>query len=174
MAKDTLRASLDLRDAASALNSMGAILVSQHNDQHAIPFFECALALKPDHYTFALNLGDSRRRLGQPGEAKEAYLKGLFAVRSGLSANSEDHHLHAFVAYFSARLDDAGTAESEIVRALSLLPNDSRVVRRAVLTYAALKQDNRAAEVLETAASELKEDLKRHPDLGNPSKEQVA
>jgi Tfp pilus assembly protein PilF len=167
LAKAALQTSLDLRDTASALNSMGALLISDGHDDQAISFFECASALKPQHYIYALNLGDSHRRTGHSDEAKEAYGRGLYAVKTDLEASPEEHYLRAFLAYFAARLNDVETAEREIKRARESASTDGRVIRRAVLTYAALEQRDRMADVLKTASRELQEDIARHPDLRN-------
>jgi hypothetical protein len=71
----------------------------------------------------------------------------------------------AFVAYFSARLGDRKRAEDEIDQALRLSPGDNKVKRRAVLTYEALHERERALAVLMTTTPEMLRELGSQPDL---------
>lgn len=56
-------------------------------------------------------------------------------------------------------------AEDRIGEALKFSPGDSKVMRRAVLTYETLGERDRAIETLRTAGPELLHELERHPDL---------
>ena len=50
-------------------------------------------------------------------------------------------------------------------QALQLAPEDTRVVRMAVLTYAGLQEREKALALLRTAPATLISELNRHPDL---------
>jgi tetratricopeptide (TPR) repeat protein len=73
----------------------------------------------------------------------------------------------AYVAYLAAQLGDTKRAQDEISQALQLAPGDNKVIRKAVLTYEALGQRDRAIQVLSGAAPELFQELDRQPDLAD-------
>jgi Flp pilus assembly protein TadD len=98
----------------------------------------------------------------------------MSAAQSTLAAHPEQFHLHALIGYFAARLGDDEAAYRETKEALKCDAKDSRVIRRTALTYAVLNQSNAYDDVMKTAASELRGDLSRHPDLSAFPQEQVA
>src|SRR5262249_54353547 len=98
-------------------------------------------------------------------EAAAAYRKGIDLALAALKQDPRDGYTRAYVAYFSARLNDSARARDEISQAKELSPDDTKVIRRAVLTYEALGERDLAIEALQGANPELLRELDRHPDL---------
>jgi serine/threonine protein kinase/tetratricopeptide (TPR) repeat protein len=166
-AEQALRASLQLKETAPALNDLGALRVYQHRDAEAVEYFHRAIAIDPNENLYLLNLGDAEHRLRHYNNARTSYRRALELALIDLKGNPGLSRTRAFVAYFAARLGDKKRAEDEIMQALQLSPGDNKIVRRAVLTYEALGQRNRALAVLERATPELLRELDRQPDLAD-------
>jgi tetratricopeptide (TPR) repeat protein len=164
-AEKALRASLNLHETANGWNSLGAIRAYQKKDVEAITYYERAVAMDPNDYVYWLNLGDSHRRLGHVADSKLAYRKGMSLASAELQENPKLGLTRGYFAYFRARLGDADRAEDEIGQAVRLSPGDNKVIRKAVLTYEALGQRDRAIAVLAGATPDLLHELSRQPDL---------
>ena len=166
-AEQALLKSLELRETARALNSMGAVRAFQKRDAEAIGFYTRAVKLNPRVYVYLLNLGDSNRRLGRLQEAQTAYGQAMDLALAELQENPRRGYTRAFVGYFAARLGDHKRAEDEIGQSLQLSPTDNEVVRCAVLTYEALGRRDGAISALRQATAGLLRELDRHPDLAD-------
>jgi tetratricopeptide (TPR) repeat protein len=121
--------------------------------------------MDPSDYVYVENLADSDRRLGRLRDARKAYRKAMDIALANLRENPRLGYPRAFVAYIAARLGDRKRAEDEIGQALQLSPDDNKVIRNAVLTYEALKERERAIQVLGGATPEVLRELDRQPDL---------
>lgn len=166
-AEEALLASLKLRESANALNSLGAIRAYQKRDIDAIVFYERAVRLDPHDYVYAQNLADSYRRLDRLADAKAQYRRAADLALVELGENPRQGFPRAFLAYVFARLGDAHRAEDEITQALQLAPGDNKVIRKAVLTFEALGQREKAIGVLGPATPQLLHELDRQPDLAD-------
>ena len=166
-AEQALTMSLKLKETANALNSMGAMRAYQKRDQEAIAYYQRAVASDPQTYQYWLNLGDSHRRLGHQRDARLAYQKGLELALAELAENPRRGYTRAFVAYFAVRLGYRDRAEEEISQAMKFAPDDNKVIRRAVLTYEALGERDRAVASLAQATPQLLRELDRQPDLAD-------
>jgi Flp pilus assembly protein TadD len=166
-AERALTRSLEIRETARALNSLGAIRAYQKRDLEASQYYERAVAIDSQDYYYWLNLGDATRRLGRLPEASRAYGKAMNLAKTELEGNPRLGLTRAYVAYLSARLGDSKRAEEEIGQAMELSPRENKVIRKAVLVYEALHQRNRAIEVLSGASPELLHELDRQPDLAD-------
>jgi len=164
-AEKALLKSISLRETAGARNSLGAIRAYQKRDKEAVELYQRAITLDPQDYLYWLNLADSSRRLARKHEAAVAYRKGMDLALATLKEDPHDGYTRAFVAYFSARLGDSARAEDEISQAKELSPSDTKVIRRAVLTYEALGLRDQAIDALRDATPELLRELDRQPDL---------
>jgi tetratricopeptide (TPR) repeat protein len=164
-AEEVLAASLRIKETESALNNLGAIRAYQKRDTEAADFYRRAIALNGRDFVYSLNLGDSCRRLGRAAEAVAAYRSGWKLALNDLKQNPSSGYSRSFVAYFAARLGDRARAEDEIGQALHFSPRDSKVIRRAALTFVALGMTDRALDALTNATPELLRELSRHPDL---------
>jgi serine/threonine protein kinase/lipopolysaccharide biosynthesis regulator YciM len=170
-AEQALRKSLEIRETADAWNSLGVIRAHQKNDAEAVEHFRRAARSETTNYIYLLNTGDSARRLGLRAEAALAYRNALTLARAELAQNPRLGTPRAFVAYLEAQLGDAQRAADDIAEALQFSPGDSKVMRRAVLTYEALGRHDDSLEVIAKASPELLRELDRHPDLANFSKD---
>jgi len=166
-AEQALLKSLKLKETAGALNSLGGIHAYQNQDTRASAYFRRATQLDPFSYIYLLNLGDSSRRLGRLAEAKDAYSKAKDLAFAELQDNPGGGVTRSYVAYLFARLGDKKRAEQEIVQARKLFPDDSMIIRKAVLTYEALGERDRAIGELRGATEDAFHELSRHPDLAN-------
>jgi serine/threonine protein kinase/tetratricopeptide (TPR) repeat protein len=164
-AEKALLMSIRLRDTSDAQNSLGAIRAYQRRDKEAVVFYLRAITLDPNVYIYWLNLADSDRRLGHLREATIAYRKGLELALAELAQDPHDGLTRAYVGYFSARLGDSARAENEIRQARELFPSDTKVIRRAVLTYEALGKRAQAIEAVSGGPPALLHELDRQPDL---------
>jgi tetratricopeptide (TPR) repeat protein len=163
-AEQALLVSLKIKETPGALNSLGAIRFYQSRFAGAAAFYQRAVAADDRNFIYQLNLGDADRRLGRAGAAA-AYRRGMELALDELKQNPRRGYPRAFVGYFAARLGDPARAQDEIGQALQLSPGDGKVIRRAVLTFDALGQVDRAFEVLANATPDLLRELARHPDL---------
>ncbi|MGE5321265.1 MAG: hypothetical protein ACM3SW_00275, partial [Actinomycetota bacterium] len=111
------------------------------------------------------NLGDALRRLHRRPAARTAYTRALDLASAEIRNNPRAGFQRAFVGYLAARLGQRGRAIDETAEALQLYPQDSKVLRRAVLTYEALGERTRALEVAAKAPLSVLQELDRHPDL---------
>jgi tetratricopeptide (TPR) repeat protein len=164
-AEQALQASIRLRETATSLNDLGAIRAYQGRDKEAVEFYQRALKLNQQIFVYWLNLGDSSRRLGRPRDAATAYEKGRVLALDELNQNPHDGYARAYTAYFFARLGDRKRAEDEIRQARELSPSDTVVIRRAVLTFEALGERDRAIDIVSGAPPALIRELELHPDL---------
>jgi tetratricopeptide (TPR) repeat protein len=166
-AEEALMTSLKLKETARAFNSLGALRAYRGQDAQAAEYYERAVRINPRNTIYLLNLGDSYRRSGRLAAAASAYRTAMELTLAELNADARNGLTRAYVAYFAARLGDARRAEEEIGQALGLAPGDSMVMRKAVLTYAALGETDRAIEILRRAPAEVVRELDRHPDLAD-------
>jgi len=164
-AEEALLASLRLKETPRALNSLGALQAYRGQDTQAANYYERALRMNPRNNVYLLNLADAYRRGGHTDDANRAYRMGMDLTLTELTEDARGGLTRAYVAYFAARLGDTRRAEEEIGQALGLSPGDSMVIRKAVLTYVALGETDRALEILRTASAEVVRELNRHPDL---------
>jgi serine/threonine-protein kinase len=166
-AERALLTSLQLRETANAHNNLGVIRAFKRIDAQALTHFRRAVALDGSDYFYWLNLADTARRMHLLAEAAAAYRSGMDLARAELTQNPKLGLTRASVAYFEARLGDSKTAETNIAEAMKFSPGDSKVIRRAVLTYEALGLRADAIAMLGEAPSRALRELDRHPDLAD-------
>lgn len=169
-AEQAFRGALRIQETGAALCALGAIEGYKHQFGEAVQLISRSLLLDPKNYICLVNLGDNRRWLNQPS-ARRTYQKALDLVSAALQQNPRDGYLRAFVAYLAGRLGDQRRAEDEIEQALQLLPDDNKVLRRAVLTYEMLGKRPRALEIAGKMTQGALLELQRHPDLTDFSRD---
>jgi tetratricopeptide (TPR) repeat protein len=170
-AERALRASLDIRETAGAWNSLGAIRAYQDRDAEALGFYERAVTLDSGSYVYWLNLGDAARRSGSHERAATAYRNALELARAQLAQNPRFGLPRAYAAYFTARLGDLARAADDIAEAMKFSPGDTKVMRRAVLTYEAMGRRDDALQILARLGPGILGELARHPDLADLSRD---
>src|SRR5206468_1532682 len=100
-------------------------------DTKALQCYKQAAALEDFNYIAWLNIGDAQRRLGHPGAAKTAYLKGFDLTSAHLQTNPSSYVTRAYMAYAEARLGQKDNAKNEIVQALQSPDKDKQIVLTA-------------------------------------------
>jgi hypothetical protein len=86
---------------------------------------------------------------------------------TALNDDARDGLTRSYAAYFAARLGDGERAQQEMTQAIDLSPGNSMVIRKAVLTWLALGQTDRAIDVLQGAHPDVVRELDRHPDVAD-------
>jgi tetratricopeptide (TPR) repeat protein len=112
-----------------------------------------------------MNVGDANRRLGRAREAAVAYRGASALAETELAQNPRQLSTRAYLAWIFANLGDSSRAVFEISQALTMAPENTRVMRHAVLTYEALKLREKSLELLRSAPAHVLADLSRQPDL---------
>jgi tetratricopeptide (TPR) repeat protein len=150
----------------SAINYARQLVELSPNDPSAKAMStELQVANDPGTYQYWLIQGDADYKQGRLPDAKTAYGKGMELALAEMARAPQRGYTRASVAYFAARLQDKTRAEEEISRALQLAPGEDEVVRRAVLTYEALGERDRAFAALKRGTPQLLYDMNRQPDL---------
>jgi tetratricopeptide (TPR) repeat protein len=158
---------LSIRRTGSALCGLAAVKESEGRDEEASALLRQSLSLDPKSATCYLNLGDAFRRLHRPAAARSAYLSALQLSELEVRQNPLSGFQRAFIGYFAARLGQRSRAIDETEEALQLFPQDIKVLRRAILTYEALGDTDRALQLAAKAPGSLLQELNRHPDLAD-------
>jgi tetratricopeptide (TPR) repeat protein/tRNA A-37 threonylcarbamoyl transferase component Bud32 len=164
-AEQEFAASLSIRKSGWALCGLGAIRESERRDEEAARLLAQSVALDPRSTTCYLNLGDSLRRLHRRRAARAAYVRALALSSAEIRNDPRGGFQRAFIGYLAARLGQRSRAIDETEEALQLFPHDTKVLRRAILTYEALGERTRALEVAAGAPGSVLQELDRHPDL---------
>jgi tetratricopeptide (TPR) repeat protein len=166
-AERAFRSALQIKETGRSLCSLGAVKSYQRHYQEAAELMKRSLVLEPNSYICLMNLGDIVRWMDRATEAEPPYRKGLALAAAELKQNPRNGYTRAFVAYLAGRLGDRRRAEDEIEEALQLLPDDNKVIRRAVLIYEMLGQRQKALNVAARLTSTALWELRRHPDLAD-------
>jgi tetratricopeptide (TPR) repeat protein/predicted Ser/Thr protein kinase len=158
---------LRLRKDRDTLLGLGALLAYEKRHAESAGYYERARKIGPDTYLLLSNLADSYRRTERSADALEAYREALELADAQVIENPRNSEARAFAAYLSARLRDHARAQREIRQAMRLAPEDTKILRRAVLTYEVLQLREDALKVLENAPATLIKELSRQPDLAD-------
>ena len=166
-AEEALRKSLTIRETAQGLNNLGAIRSLQRRFAEAVELQKKALTYESNNYLWVFNVADNLRWAGQVAAAKPYYRKAQELAKSEMTINPQAARARAYFAYFSAHLGDKPRAEDEIAQAISLAPGDNELLRRAVLTYEALGERERAIDLLPRFTPAELNRLTQHQDLAD-------
>ena len=164
-AEQAFTRSLTLRKTAWALCGLGALKESEGHDEEAVAVLRESTSLDPYSATCLLNLGDALRRTHEGARARAAYRSALNLTAAEVRNNPRRGFPRSFVGYLAARLGDRGRAIDETEEALHLFPEDTKVLRRAILTYEALGDRARSIKLAEKVPVSVLQELARHPDL---------
>ncbi len=152
-AVDAIKRSIDLRPNADAYNNLGYAYILMHRYPEAIAAQEEAVRLNDSHWEIWGNLGDalywSRQRRS---EASEKYHKAISIAVSKLQVNPRDATILAYLADYSAMVDDRRAAFDYLQRALELEPTNGEVLFRAAIVYNRFNQTEQALTYLKKAA----------------------
>jgi tetratricopeptide (TPR) repeat protein len=170
-AEDQLRTSLAHGETYAALVNLGAVLVWQGRDADAVQWHTRATQVAPLEHLAWTNLGESLSRTGRPAEAGQAFKKALELTRTKVRLNPQDAYMRACTGYLLARLGRTEDAEYETDQVLKLTPVTTDTRQVAVRTYEALGRRDRALKALEDAPAALLEEIGRHPDMAEFSRD---
>jgi serine/threonine protein kinase len=156
---------LKIKETARALCSLGVVKVYKQQYSEALQLYRRSVQLDPGSYVCLLNLGDVSRFLHRGEDAPAQYQKAMALAAAELKQNPRNGYTRAYVAYLAGRLGDRQRAEDEVEQALQLLPDDNKVIRRAILTYVMLGSDKQALDLVPKLTERAQHELERHPDL---------
>jgi tetratricopeptide (TPR) repeat protein len=141
---------------AESLSNLGQVLVRMNRVQEAIPYYERALAILPDRWSYQFNLARALGLLGRTDESVAAYRRAqqLFP----------DDYVTAFNLALSLHKsgDDAGAVE-QYQKAIALQPEDASF--RLALANSLVRVDKRAE-----AAAAYQEYLRLSPSAPDADK----
>jgi serine/threonine-protein kinase len=130
----TSQRSIDLRPNRDAYANLGAAYFLQHRYAEAAETFKLGLQFDDQDPLNWGNLGDALYWTpGRRTEARDAYQKAISLARSQSELNPRDANAIAYIAEYSAMLDDRKTATTSSHTALDLAPDDPIVMFRAAL-----------------------------------------
>jgi tetratricopeptide (TPR) repeat protein/DNA-binding winged helix-turn-helix (wHTH) protein len=148
----TLRRSIELRPTMNAYSNLGAAYFYTRRFSEAADAFRKAAELDKNDWLNWGNLGDALYWIpGHRQEALPAYQTARKLAIARLNVNSKDALTAAYVADYSAMLDEKPAALVNINRALTLAPNDGDVLFRAALMYNQFGDDDKALAYLQKA-----------------------
>ncbi len=169
-ALQAFRKSVALAPTDLAWSNIGTLEFYQGHYAAAAEADEKALALQPNHYENWANLGDARRLLpGQEPQAVQAYERSIALSRKELETNSDDAHVHSYLAFALAKTGKIAEAREHVARSLKIesrnpeiLYNAAIVANRAGQRTEALSDLHRAVE-----AGYNPELIRRDPELAD-------
>jgi len=170
-AENELRSSLRLGETATALHTLGLVLMYQGRDMEASPYINQALTRWPERHLWWMNLATSYRRQNLITEAERANRRGLNLAEKEITHDPRNGIIRSHLAYLCASLGDRSRAESEISQALQLSPNDAQTLWWAASTYEAMGRRDATLAVLGASTGELLAELSRWPDLADLHKD---
>jgi tetratricopeptide (TPR) repeat protein/DNA-binding winged helix-turn-helix (wHTH) protein/TolB-like protein len=147
-----LRRSIDLRPTMSAYSNLGAAYFYTHKYAEAGDAFRKAAELDSKDWLNWGNLADALYWTpGRRPEAAQAYETARKLAAAKLNVNPSDGLTTAYVADYSAMLEEKTKAFADIDRALKLSPNDGDVLFRAAVVYNHFGDDNKTLGLLQSA-----------------------
>lgn len=130
----TLKRSIELRPSTDAYSNLGAAYFYSHQFPQAVENFREAAKLNDQDWLNWGNLGDALYwNPGHREEASAAYRTAITLARKKLEVNPKDANILAYIAVYSAMLEDRQQASADLHKALALAPTDPDVMFRAAL-----------------------------------------
>ena len=149
---DALKRSIELRPSPDAYNNLGYVYTLLHRFPEAIAALEQALKIDDSDWMNWGNLGDAL--YWSPDRRPQASAKYRQAVKIGtsrLQINPRDAETLAYLANYSAMLDDRQAAFGYMQRALELAPAKGEVLFRAAIVYNHFGQTDQVLAYLKKA-----------------------
>jgi serine/threonine-protein kinase len=147
-----LQRSIELRPTMSAYSNLGVAYFYTRKYAEAGEAFRKATQLESKDVLAWGNLGDALYWTpGRRPEAAPAYQTARNLAAEKLIVNPNDGLTTAFVADYSAMLDEKAKAFADIDRALKLSPNDGEVLFRAAVVYNHFGDDSKTLALLQQA-----------------------
>ena len=149
---NNFKRSIELRPSADAYSNLGYAYTLMHEYLDATAALEQALKLNDGHYEVWGNLGDTLYWSGKRrSEAPSRYRRAISIATSKLQVNPRDAETLAYLANYSAMLDDRQAALSFLQKALGLAPSNAEVLFRAAVVYNHFNDTNQVFAYLKQA-----------------------
>ncbi len=126
----------------NAWNNLGLLAAREGRAAEAVPYFQQALRLNPDHLIALQNLGNAYRQLWQWEDARKTLDR---AVELG----PEDAEVNYSLAMVYAQLNDSDRAHEYLQRALNLRPDYPEALNNLGVLYLRTQQRDQAVEAFE-------------------------
>ncbi|HEV8146421.1 MAG TPA: tetratricopeptide repeat protein, partial [Bryobacteraceae bacterium] len=169
-AEASMTRALSLRRTPLLLSNLGSLYYAQERFTEAERFYKECVESQPSALRYR-NLGDAYRHLRKRKEAQQAYLAGQKLAEQEVARNPRQASARVRLAILCAFLGESRRAESELLQALSLDPENAGVMRESSIAYEFLRQREKTLAVLQNAPKYLLEDLNRQPDTGQLRKD---
>ncbi len=147
-----LKRSIELRPGPEAYNNLGYVYTLMHRFPEAIAALEQALKIDDSDWMNWGNLADAlywspdRRR-----EARPKYEKAIAIATSKLQVNPQDVDVLAYLANYSAMIDDRPAAFDYLAKAQRLAPSKAEILFRAAIVHNHFDQEDQAIAELKKA-----------------------
>ncbi|HME33487.1 MAG TPA: protein kinase [Terriglobales bacterium] len=133
---DAFKRSIDLRPSFEGYNNLSYAYYLMHRFPESVATQQQALKLNDSYWMNWGNLGDAlywspNRR----AEAPEKYHKAISIAQSKLKVNPRDPLTLAYLANYSAMINDPNAAFGYLQRALEVAPSDPEVLFRAAIVH---------------------------------------
>jgi serine/threonine-protein kinase len=151
---DALKRSIELRPSPDAYNNLGYVYTLMHRYPEAIAALEQALKIDDSDWMNWGNLADALYWSPEGrAQASAKYRQALKIGSSRLQINPRDADTLAYLANYSAMLDDRQLAFSYMERALELAPSKGEVLFLAAIVYTHFSQTDQALTYLQKAVN---------------------
>jgi serine/threonine-protein kinase len=151
---NALKRSIELRPSPDAYNNLGYVYTLMHRFPEAIAALEQALKIDESDWMNWGNLADAL--YWSPDRHPQASAKYRQAVTIGtlrLQINPRDADTLAYLANYSAMLDDRQAAFGYLQKALDLAPSKGEVLFRAAIVYNHFGQTDQSLAYLQKAVN---------------------
>jgi eukaryotic-like serine/threonine-protein kinase len=149
---NALRRSIELRPSPDAYNNLGYVYTLLHRFPEAIAALDQALKIDDTDWMNWGNLGDALYWSSDlRTQAPAKYRKALTIGNSRLRVNPRDAETLAYLANYSAMLDDRQGSFNYIQRAMDLAPSKGEVLFRAAVVYNHFGQTDQTLAYLKKA-----------------------
>lgn len=140
---------LRLMPDPKAWANVGSIHYAKGKLTEAARAFEESVRLDPNSPAAHRNVGDTYRRLGREGKARESYARAVRLVEEALRVNPRDARALAMLAVYEAKLGRHDQARGHVREALALGSASAEVHYRAAVVHALGGRRGQALEALE-------------------------
>ncbi len=146
--------SLALRPSPDAYGNLGYTYFLMHKYSDAVASLKQALQLDPDDWQNWGNLGDALYwSPGRRAESAEQYRKAISLASTRTAVNPDDAVVLAYLASYSAMLDDRASALQYLQRALKVEPSQGEVLFQAAIVYSHFNDTEKTLFYLNKAVS---------------------
>jgi tetratricopeptide (TPR) repeat protein len=147
------------------LMNIGGLYYDEERYMEAARFFEESVDSGSASAMQYRDLGDVYRHLGRSRDSTNAYRLARDMAQDEVTRNPQQADSRVLLALVSAFLGDSAAAQFEASQALTMEPENSIVIREAVLMYEVLHQREQSLRVLRRAPRGVFGELSRQPDV---------